>query len=89
MQHHLQEVFEGKVSTVTPFGIFVQLENTVEELVKLTDIDDVLEYDEENFMLKGKKYQFTIGTPLKVKAVRADILSREIDMVMVEYVNKL
>ena len=89
MQHHLQEVFEGKVSSVTPFGIFVQLENTVEGLVKLTDIDDVLEYDEENFMLKGKKYQFTIGTPLKVKAVRADILSREIDMVMVEYVNKL
>ncbi len=84
MQHHLGEVFDGKVSSVVPFGIFVQLDNTVEGLVKLADIDDTLEYDEENFCLRGRKYTFTIGTPLKVKAVSADILSREIDMVIVD-----
>ena len=84
MQHHLNEVFEGKVTSVTPFGVFVALENTVEGLVKLADIDDVLEYDEENFSLRGKKYTFTIGTRVKVKAVRADILAREIDMVLVQ-----
>lgn len=84
MQHHLNEVFEGKVTSVTPFGIFVALESTVEGLVKLADIDDVLEYDEENFSLRGKKYTFTIGTRVKVKAVRADILAREIDMVLVQ-----
>lgn len=84
MQHHLNEEFEGKVSSVTPFGIFVQLDNTVEGLIKLSEIDDQLEYDEENFTLRGKKYTFTIGTPVRVKAVRADILAREIDMVMVK-----
>lgn len=84
MQHHLNEVFAGKVTSVTPFGIFVELENTVEGLVKLAEIDDVLEYDEENFMLHGKKRSYTIGTKLNVKAVRADILAREIDMVIVE-----
>lgn len=84
MQHHIGEVFEGKISSVTNFGIFVELINTVEGLVKLQDLPaDAYEFDEKDFELKGKHGKFSIGMPIKVKAVRADIISKEIDFVIV------
>lgn len=84
MKEHLNEEFDGKVSGVTAFGVFVELDNTVEGLVSLTDLpEDEYEYIEEEYKLQGKKNTFVIGMPVKVKSVRADILSREIDFVLV------
>lgn len=84
MKEHLNEEFNGKVSGVTAFGVFVELENTVEGLISITDLpQDEYEYLEDEYKLQGSKNTYMIGMPLKVKAVRADILSREIDFVLV------
>lgn len=84
MTHHVGEEFEGKISGVTNFGVFVELENTVEGMVRIADLPrDSYEYDENEFVLKGAKKKFVIGNPVKVKCVRADILAREVDFVLV------
>lgn len=84
MTHHVGEEFEGKISGVANFGVFVELENTVEGMVRISDLPhDYYEYDENNFELRGAKEKFVIGTPVKVKCVRADILAREVDFVLV------
>lgn len=84
MTHHIGEEFEGKISGVTNFGIFVELENTVEGMVRISDLPrDSYEYDEANFELRGMKEKYVIGKTVKVKCVRADILSREVDFVLI------
>ena len=84
MTHHVGEEFEGKISGVTNFGVFVELENTVEGMVRIADLPrDSYEYDENEFVLKGAKEKFVIGNPVKVKCVRADILAREVNFVLV------
>jgi len=80
MTHHIGEEFDGVISSVTNFGLFVELDNTVEGMIKIEDLpQDQYEYNEERFCLKGYKNIFTIGDNIKVKSLRADILSREID----------
>ena len=84
MTHHVGEEFEVKISGVTNFGVFVELDNTVEGMVRIADLPrDSYEYDENEFVLKGAKEKFVIGNPVKVKCVRADILAREVDFVLV------
>lgn len=80
MTHHIGEEFDGVISSVTNFGVFVELENTVEGMIKIQDLpQDQYEYHEERFCLKGYNNVFTIGDKVKVRSLRADILSREID----------
>jgi len=84
MTHHIGEEFEGVISSVTNFGIFVELENTVEGMIKIEDLpQDQYEFFEDRFCLKGYKNAFTIGDRIKVKSIRADILSREIDFAFI------
>ena len=84
MTHHIGEEFEGVISGVTNFGIFVELENTCEGMIKIENLpQDQYEYFEDRFCLKGYNHLYTIGDKLKVKSVRADILSREIDFELV------
>ncbi|MBQ7352251.1 MAG: ribonuclease R [Clostridia bacterium] len=84
MTHHIGEEFEGIISSVTNFGVFVELENTVEGMMRIDTLpQDQYEYLEDRFTLKGYNNKFTIGDKVKVKAVRADILSKEIDFELV------
>ena len=84
MEDKIGEEYEGIVSSVTSFGIFVELENTVEGMVRISDLPrDNYEYDEANFELRGMKEKFIIGKTVRVKCVRADILSREVDFVLI------
>lgn len=83
MQHHLSEEFDGRISSVTAFGIYVELENTVEGLVRLEDLPaDKYNFSDDEFMLKGMTHSFKIGDKVKVKAIRADILLREVDFIL-------
>ncbi len=84
MTHHVGEEFEGKISGVTNFGVFVELENTVEGMVRISDLPrDSYEYDENDFELRGMKGKYAIGNTVKVRCVRADVLAREVDFVLV------
>ena len=84
MRNHVGEDFEGTISGVTNFGIFVELENTVEGLVRIEDLpNDKYEYQENRFCLLGKNHSFKLGDKVKVKTLRADILSREVDFMLI------
>lgn len=84
MTHHIGEEFEGIVSGVTNFGVFVQLENTVEGMIKITDLPrDGYVFDDLDNVLKGAKNTFTTGKKVKVKCVNANVLAREIDFVLI------
>ncbi|MBQ9791315.1 MAG: ribonuclease R [Clostridia bacterium] len=87
MQHHVGEEFEGVISGVTAFGVFVELDNTVEGMIRLENLPtDQYEYFEDRYTLKGYSNKFTLGDRLRVKAVRADILAREVTF---EYLSKV
>lgn len=83
MQQFIGQDFDGIVSSVTSFGMFVKLDNTVEGLVPFNNIliDDFFEYDENLKILIGRKTgrTFKIGDKVKVTLVRADSFAKEID----------
>ena len=81
MESHIGEVFEGYVSSLTSFGMFVMLDNLIEGLIRLDTLDDHFIYDEERGILVGKntKKVYTIGTKVVVKVVAASKETRRID----------
>ena len=83
MQKHLGDVFEGVVSGITNFGIFVQLSDVmVEGMISLRDLDDHYVLDEDNYQLVGRKTgrTFRAGDVVRAIVVRVDTESREIDL---------
>ncbi len=84
MTHHIGEEFDGVISGVTSFGVFVELDNTVEGMIRVDSLpQDQYEYFEDRFCLKGYKHTYTIGDKVRVKSTRADILAREIDFELI------
>lgn len=88
MEGHIGEEFQGMVSSVTSFGMFVELDNLIEGLVPLRDMKDFFHYDEEHMTLTGERshVKYTIGDKLLVKVVRASKEDKTIDF---EVVRKL
>ena len=88
MEGHIGEEFEGMISTVTSFGMFVELDNLIEGLVPLRDMKDFFHYDEEHMTLTGERshVKYTIGERVLVRVVRA---SKEEKIIDFEVVRKL
>ena len=87
MQKHVGEIYDGSISGVTSFGIFVELENTVEGLICLENMkDDYYVYDENCMRLIGKRTNkiFKLGDKVKVKVVNANKLLRRIDFELID-----
>ena len=76
------------ISSVTSFGMFVELDNLIEGLVPLRDMKDFFHYDEEHMTLIGERshVKYTIGERLLIKVVRASKEDKTIDF---EVVRKL
>ena len=86
MQKHVGEIYDGSISGVTSFGIFVELENTVEGLIRLENMkDDYYVYDENCMRLIGKRTNkiFKLGDKVQVKVVSANKLLRRIDFELI------
>ena len=82
MSNHIGECFEGVISGVTEWGFFVELPNTVEGLVRVTDLtDDFYEFYEDTYELAGtatnKRYK--LGQKIKVVVDSTDKIMRTID----------
>jgi ribonuclease R len=77
------QVFEGVISGVTEWGIYVEIiENQCEGMVSVRDLaDDYYEYDEENYCLRGRSTGklYTLGDRVKVEVVKADLQKKQLD----------
>lgn len=87
VQDHIGDTFEGVVSGVTKFGVFVELtELLVEGLVHVREMDDYYTYDESTYTLRGESTGRTYrpGDSVTVQVSGASIEKREIDLLFVE-----
>ena len=81
MKDRIGQEFEGIISSVTSFGIFVELPNTIEGLVHITDLDDdYYVFDEQHLCLIGERTKkiYRLGDEVKVICSRVDIDNRDI-----------
>ena len=82
MEDKIGNVYDGIISSVTNFGIFVELESTVEGLIRFEDLgDEYFIYNESNRTLIGEKSNkiYKIGDKVKIKVIKASKEAREID----------
>ena len=88
MQDKLGKVYDGVISAVTEWGLYVELdENKCEGLVPVRDLaDDYYDFDEKNFCLTGRKYhnKYTLGDIVRVQVARADLDKKQLDFVLVD-----
>ena len=87
MQDKVGNIYDGNISGITEWGMFVEIAETkIEGLVSLRDIkEDYLEFDEESFSLRGKKsgHKFVLGFPVKVKVTRANLEQKQLDYALI------
>jgi ribonuclease R len=84
---HMDEIFEVVVTNVTRFGLFVEIpDKLISGLVHISTLDDYYIYDERKNILVGERTGriFKIGDILKVKVLRADKITGEIDFELAE-----
>ena len=87
MAGHIGEVFEGVISGVTSWGMYVELPNTVEGMIRVSEMqDDYYIYDEERYQMVGEhtKKIYKLGQKVMVEVVNADKVLRTIDFAFVE-----
>lgn len=90
MEPFVGQVFTGKVSSITSFGMFVELDNGIDGLVHINMMnDDYYFYDEDHFLLVGRRTgkTFHLGQEVEVTLVKADAEKKQIDFVLGEVNN--
>ena len=87
MMDHIGEEYEGMITTVTNFGMFVELPNLVEGLVHIDDLtDDTYIFDDETFALRGvnNKRGYRLGDKVKIVVKAANKEAKTIDFLIAE-----
>lgn len=87
MEDHIDEEFEGVISGVMEWGFFVELPNTVEGLVRVTELrDDFYQFYEDTYELVGEatNRRFKLGQKIRVRVLSTDRIMRTIDFGLVE-----
>ncbi len=83
MSERMGQVFDGVISGVTEWGIYVEIiENQCEGMVSVRELnDDYYEYDEENYCIRGKSTGklYTLGDRVRVEVVKADLQKKQLD----------
>lgn len=87
MNDHLGETFQGTISGITEFGLYVEVnDNKCEGFVPLRDLDDdYYEFDERNFCLRGRRhhYQYNLGDQVYIQVAKADLYRKQLDYKLV------
>ena len=87
MADKVGEEFDGIISSVVKFGLFVELPNTIEGLIHITALkQDYFHYLENHLALVGERtgQTFKIGQKVRIKVIKADPETREIDFELIE-----
>ena len=85
MRNRVGEEFDATISSVTNFGFFVELENTVEGLVSVATLKgSAYEYNEKSLVLSNGIRRFRIGDKVRVKITNVNLAERNIDFELVE-----
>ena len=87
MSFRIGEEYEGVISAVVSFGLFVELDNTIEGLISIKNLeDDFYTFIPENLTLVGKKTNkiFTIGQKVKIRVIAANKFTRKIDFKLIK-----
>jgi len=81
------DVMNGIICNVTSFGMFVELENTIEGLVRVSSMeDDYYIFNEKQYCLTGERTRkiYRIGDEVTVRLIRADVNTRKIDFILMK-----
>lgn len=88
MSERLGQIFDGVISGVTEWGLYVELnENKCEGMIPMRDLDDdYYEFDEKNYCLRGrrKNRMYSLGDAITVKVARANLEKKQLDFALVE-----
>lgn len=86
MVRHIGETFDGIISSITSFGMFVQLENTIEGLIHVRDLPGFFEFDERHYTLKkqGSTEEYRLGQAVRIVVSDVNVDRREIDFMLAE-----
>lgn len=82
MQDKVDQEFDGIITSITKFGMFVELANTIEGLIHVSQLkSDYFHFVENHLALVGERtgVVYRIGQPVKIKVTKADVDTREID----------
>lgn len=88
MMEHIGETFEGSITGVVEWGIYIEeVDTKCEGMIKIRDLgDDFFSLDEKNYTIKGEKSgkKFTLGDKVKFKVIGADMEKRVLDYALVD-----
>lgn len=87
MQHHIGEEYDGVISGITNYGIYVALPSTIEGMIPLRTLDsDYYVFHEDKYELVGERTgkAFHLGDPIHIAVVNADKLTRTIDFMLMK-----
>jgi ribonuclease R len=87
ISQHIGEVFDVVVTSVTKFGLFVEIpEKAISGLIHISTLDDYFIYDEQRNILVGERTRkvYRLGDKIKARVVSADKIRMEIDFEVVE-----
>lgn len=90
MSDKIGQEFTGVISSITDFGFFVELPNTVEGLVRMVDLsDDYYDFDEDTMLLTGRRTGriFCMGQQVKVRLAKVNGELKQIDFVLPEFID--
>lgn len=82
MKQFIGQRFEGNISGISTWGMYVELPNTVEGMIRVTSLkDDYYYYDEEHYMMVGEhtKKAYKLGEKITIEVVGVDKLTRTVD----------
>ena len=88
MSERMGQEFEGTISGVTEWGLYVEInENKCEGMIPMRELDDdYYDFDEKAYCLTGRRYhkKYSLGDPIRVKVARANLERKQLDFALVE-----
>lgn len=88
MGERIGNVYDGVISGVTEWGLYVEInENKCEGMIPIRDLDnDYYEFDEKNYCLIGRRHhqKYSLGDPIRIKVAKANLAKKQLDFTLAE-----